>query len=282
MLRILEKDGKKYVLLTELYGKLKLQKAIYSKFYKDKLINSEYATEGVEYLYLGIKTTDKGGRPKPDYLLSLSFAKSIIVQSKRKAGKKYHSWLVEVEKKVASNELLLSEEQVKHLVKLKLLFKHLCYDKEKIAVVDDKKNPYAEYSMWRSRLLNISPSVFNESIKQYCIDDLKNMKGRNKQEKLLILDKYDSIREAVLSFVEHKGEYDSVCLISIINRMASTEGTELFRAGGEDLVRRKEEPPVMLPSKRKSKLEQELVKPTNPKLSWDYPHSLSKPKPKSK
>lgn len=269
MLRILEKDGKKYVLLTELYGKLKLQKAIYSKFYKDKLINSEYATEGVEYLYLGIKTTDKGGRPKPDYLLSLSFAKSIIVQSKRKAGKKYHSWLVEVEKKVASNELLLSEEQVKHLVKLKGLFKHLCYDKEKIAVVD-KKNPYAEYSMWRSRLLNISPSVFNESIKQYCIDDLKNMKGRNKQEKLLILDKYDSIREAVLSFVEHKGEYDSVCLINIINRMASTEGTELFRANG-DLVRKKEEP-VMLPSKRKNN----LVKPTDSKLSWDYPHSLSK------
>lgn len=253
MLDIKEINGVKCVELSELYAKLELLPQNYAKFIKAQIVNSLYAKPGIEYSYLGKKTSDKGGRPKDEYIVTLDFAKELIILSKSKVGKRFRDWLISISAQVENRELH-TDDQVVYLVKLKEIFKYVCYQKDieekhKVTFVEQshKKNAYAEFNIWRNSMLNLDPSVLNERIKQYCIENGKRIKANStKRDQLLMLDKYETIRNAVWDFLQLKGEVNSMRLANLVKRMAEAEGAQLFRTNEDDLFRQKEQ--LVLPS----------------------------------
>lgn len=88
--------------------------------------------------------------------------------------------------------------------------------------------------------------AYEVSAVKYCIDNSKTIKSNlNKKEKLLILDKYISIRNAVWDFLELKGEVNSLRLANLVKKMAEAEGTSLFRNNEPTLFKEKETLPLL-------------------------------------
>ena len=248
MLNITEVNGVKYITLVDLYEALELTASNYGKFISDQLTDNQYASEGVEYSYLGTKTTIKGGRPRKDYLLTIPFAKDIIIRSRSKVGKKYRDWLISLETSVNQGDLL-THDQVIYLTKLKEVFKYItnCKEAERInhevfvSVYTGTGNPNAAFHMMRNELLNIKPEVIEQRLKQYCIDNQRPVpKNSSKMEKMILINKYEVLRNGVWDFLYGNGHVNAFALAELVKRMAETENAPLFRKNEDNFFQAKE------------------------------------------
>lgn len=245
MLKIIEKEGKKFVTLSELYSKLELDKTHYQRFIKEQISQNEYAQEGKDFSPLG--AISSGGRPKADYLLSNEFAKDIILRSKSKVGKKFRDWLISLEKQKDSGDLL-THEQIIYLVQLKEVFKYLSNCKEaqqkhleKFVKESDLKNPYAEFYTYRNQILGLGKKEIDNRIKAYWAENSIAIKAKTQADKLALLDKYEILRNGIWDFLECHNSEQSLKLANLAMQMARTENLPVLKKNEDTLFSSKEE-----------------------------------------
>lgn len=237
-----------YVDARELHSLLDSKKA-FSTWIKKK-IKSAYLEINKDFIPKWEESS--GGRRSTNYLLTVDAAKHIAVIQQTKEGKELRDYLLSLDKKVQNSELH-TDDQIIKMIQLKEVFKYVCYqdDVERLHQAKfvsenyNKKNPYSEFHIWRNKMLELEPKVVEERIKQYCAEHIKSIKVKSKKEKLIIIDKYETIRNAVWDFLELKGELNALKVANLVKRMAETEGTILFRNNESDLFRQKEELPLL-------------------------------------
>lgn len=158
--------------------------------------------------------------------------------------------LKDLEKQKYSYELL-THEQILYLVQLKEVFKYVAHQeliedahKEKFASTSNAKNPFAEFHKWRNEILDIKPEIINERIKQYCIKNnialTKKFLEKTKREKILILDSYESVRNAVWDFLQIKEAVNALNLANLVGDMIRTEKGEILRVNEDNLFQKKQ------------------------------------------
>lgn len=159
--------------------------------------------------------------------------------------------LKEVEKKVNSFELL-NEEQILYLIRLKEVFKYVSHQtaieeahKQVYAAKSAAKNPFAEFNLWRNKILDIEPETIDARIRQYCIDNnialTTNILKKTKQEKILLLDNYEAVRNAVWDFLKIQGEVNAMNLAKLVEKMIRIEKGEVLRVNETDLFHEKQD-----------------------------------------
>ena len=159
--------------------------------------------------------------------------------------------LKEVEKKVNSYELL-DEEQILALIRLKEVFKYVAHQtaieeahKQVFAAQSTTKNPFAEFNMWRNKILDIEPATIDERIRQYCVDNkialTTKILRKTKQEKILMLDSYEAVRNAVWDFLQIQGEVNAMNLARLVEKMIRIEKGEVLRLNETDLFHEKQD-----------------------------------------
>jgi hypothetical protein len=159
--------------------------------------------------------------------------------------------LKEVEKKVNSFELL-NEEQILALIRLKEVFKYVAHQtaieeahKQVFAAHSAAKNPFAEFNMWRNKILDIEPATIDERIRQYCVDNkialTTKILRKTKQEKILMLDSYEAVRNAVWDFLQIQGEVNAMNLARLVEKMIRIEKGEVLRINETDLFHEKQD-----------------------------------------
>ena len=159
--------------------------------------------------------------------------------------------LKDIERKQNSFELL-NEEQILSLIRLKEVFKYVAHQemienahKEVFAARSGSKNPFAEFNNWRNKILDISAQVIDERIKEYCIQNDISLTNKiikkPKREKILLLDSYESVRNAVWDFLKITGEVNAYNLANLVEKMIRIEKGEIFRKNETDLFRDKQD-----------------------------------------
>lgn len=159
--------------------------------------------------------------------------------------------LKELERQKNSYELL-THEQILKLVRLKEVFKFVAHQemiedahKEVFAAQSGSKNPFAEFNAWRNKILDIEPEVINERIKQYCIDNslplTNKILRKPKREKILLVDSYDAVRNAVWDFLQIEGEINALNLANLVSNMIRIEKGEVLQNNESDLFHTKQD-----------------------------------------
>ncbi len=159
--------------------------------------------------------------------------------------------LKKIEEKKNSFELL-SHEQILALVRLKEVFKYVAHQemiedahKEVYAAQSSSKNAFAEFNIWRNKVLDISVDVINERIKQYCIANsialTTKLLNKPKRDKILLLDSYDAVRNAVWDFLQIEGAVNALNLANLVRDIIRTENGEVLRSNDTDLFHTKQD-----------------------------------------
>lgn len=113
----LDIDSTGHTTARKLYKWLELRPGDYSRWVKQNITENPYAEEGKEYSALVRKTSEQGGRPSADYLLSASFAKKLAMMSRSEKGEQAREYFVRVEDALAKAvltpaEMLLRNAQI--------------------------------------------------------------------------------------------------------------------------------------------------------------------------
>jgi hypothetical protein len=102
------------------------------------------------------------------------------------------------------------------------------------------QNPYIEFNVWRNKILEIEPQKIDSLIKEYCIENQKNIKNFNKHQKLNLLDNHLGLRNAVWDFLTIKGEINALKLANLVKRMADAENLTIYKKNENNLFQQKE------------------------------------------
>jgi hypothetical protein len=153
-----------------------------------------------------------------------------------------------LEQKRESNQLL-NHEEILALVRLKEVFKYVAHQeiietthKEVFAAQSGSENPYAEFYRWRNKVLDIDKAQVDERIKKYCLkNNIPLIKGKNKREKIIAMDCYESVRIAVWDFLEIKGEVNALTLAGLVKDMIKTEKGTIKRTNDSNLFEPKQD-----------------------------------------
>jgi hypothetical protein len=159
--------------------------------------------------------------------------------------------LKELERQKDSFELL-SHDQILKLVRLKEVFKYVAHQeiiedahKELFAARSGSKNPFAEFNTWRNKILDIEPAVIDERIRQYCIDNKialsTKILRKSKRDKILLIDTYDAVRNAVWDFLQIQGEINALNLANLVGNMIRIEKGEIMPKNETDLFHQQQD-----------------------------------------
>lgn len=146
---------------------------------------------------------------------------------------------------------LLTHAQILFLVRLKEVFKYVAHqnavedaNRDVFAASSSAENAFAAFHRWRNKILDIAPQTINDRIKQYCIENhialTNKMLSKSKNEKILLLDSYESVRNAVWDFLNIQGEVNALNLANLVGDMIRTEKGEVKRANIDDLFTEKQ------------------------------------------
>lgn len=95
IIKITETNGRKAVSAKELYEKLGLNKAVWSRWYDKNIIKNPYAIENEDWVGFNIVLN---GNETQDFALSLDFAKKLSMMARTEVGEKMRQYFIEVEK----------------------------------------------------------------------------------------------------------------------------------------------------------------------------------------
>ncbi|WP_183565631.1 KilA-N domain-containing protein [Mucilaginibacter sp. SP1R1] len=146
---------------------------------------------------------------------------------------------------------LLTHAQILFLVRLKEVFKYVAHqnavedaNRDVFAATSSAENSFAAFHRWRNKILDIAPQTINDRIKQYCIENhialTNKMLSKSKNEKILLLDSYESVRNAVWDFLNIQGEINALNLANLVGDMIRTEKGEVRRHNETDLFQEKQ------------------------------------------
>ncbi len=158
--------------------------------------------------------------------------------------------LKKIEAQIQSNEFI-DKKTILYLIELKEVFKYVAHQKaveethkEVYAAHSTAKNPYADFNQFRNEILNLTESVINKRIEQYCIDNkialTKKMINKTKHEKLLMLDSYESVRNAVWDYLKIDGQINALNLANLVYDIIKTEKGEILRNNEDTLFEQKQ------------------------------------------
>jgi hypothetical protein len=185
-------------------------------------------------------------------------AKDIAIKFAAWLSPEFELYLIEkiqeleaLEKKTINHELL-SHEQILLLVTLKEVFKFVVNQeiieeahKDVFAAKSKEKNPYTEFNLWRNKILGIEKGIIEERIKQYCLDNkipiTKRILNKPKREKIIMLDSYEALRNAVWDFLQIHGEVNALNLANLVEKMIRIEKGEILRENKTDLFHQKQD-----------------------------------------
>jgi len=159
--------------------------------------------------------------------------------------------LKELDEKRNSYELL-TREQVLYLVQLKEVFKYVAHQeavenahKDVFASKSSSKYAFADFNTWRNEILEISPTIINERIQKFCIEHnialTKKLLSKTKREKLLIIDSFETVRNAVWDFLNIKGEVNALNLANLVGDIIRTEQGQVMQENKTDLFHEKQD-----------------------------------------
>jgi hypothetical protein len=146
---------------------------------------------------------------------------------------------------------LLTHDQILYLTRLKEVFKYVAHQeiiedahKDVYAARSSAKNPFLEFNMWRNKILDIGTNVIDDRIKKYCIENqiaLNPVLRKTRREKILILDSYESVKNAVWDFLSIQGEVNALNLATLVGNMIKVEKGEVLRENETDLFHTKQD-----------------------------------------
>jgi|ERR1019366_1445518 hypothetical protein len=147
---------------------------------------------------------------------------------------------------------LLTHEQILAVIKLKEVFKYVAHQeivedahKDVFAAKSNAKNPFAEFNVYRNEILNIEAKIVDERIKQYCIDNnialTTKILSKSKRDKLLMLNDYGSVKNAVWDFLEINGEVNALNIATLVGDILKIEKGEIIRKNETDLFHEKQD-----------------------------------------
>ena len=246
------KEGKlgQIIYSVDLYDYLELEKSNHSKWIKKHIEQNIYAEEGKDF-YLSFGTSEKGrGQFRKNYELHSDFALKLCMVSNSKIGEKVRNEIVSLVNAKKDNDLL-THDQVIYLSKLKAVFSFIseCKKAEQINLDNHVKNsnsksPFAEFHKMRNDILKLDSKVIDERLKQYCIDNQRLLpKSKSKVEKLIVIDKYEVLRNGVWDFLTACNEEQSLKLANLVKKMAEAENLAIKRVNDFDLLNSKIELP---------------------------------------
>ena len=159
--------------------------------------------------------------------------------------------LEELERKTNSFELL-NHEQILKLVRLKEVFKYVAHQeiiedahKEFFAAKSGAKNPFSEFNSWRNKILDLDKDIIDNRIKQYCIENkialTKKILNKDKRSKILMVDTYEAVRNAVWDFLQIEGEVNALNLANLVQNMIRIEKGEVMQKNESDLFHSKQD-----------------------------------------
>ena len=116
----LDIDETGHTTARKLYAWLELDQTSYARWVRMNITENPYAEEGIEFSALMPKTSELGGRPTIDYLLSASFAKKLAMTSRSPKGEETRDYFIKVEaalvkavnKPMTKSELALWSAQI--------------------------------------------------------------------------------------------------------------------------------------------------------------------------
>jgi phage anti-repressor protein len=247
-LNVFESKLGQSVKATELYDFLELAKSQYSRFILKEVLENPYATIEKDYstCMASNSIAGKKGQFRKEYHLHIDFAKKLCMVSKSKKGNEIRNYLVKLTKQIEENDLL-THEQVIFLSKLKVVFSFIseCKKSEQLHLnkhvqESNSKNPYAEFHAMRNKILEIDPATIDERIKLYCIENQRLLpKNKSKTEKLIILDKYEVLRNGVWDYLRATENTQAMKLSNLVKEMAMVEQTTINRVNESNLVNNK-------------------------------------------
>jgi len=189
-----------------------------------------------------------GGRPTIEYQLNRDAALSITMMSGGKNASTVRKKLIELFNH-RENKDLLSHDEVVMLSVLKNFFKYVENQKsiqkihldKHVAESQSKGNKFAEFNVWRNNILGIEKEDLDAKIKAFCIENSKRLPNiKSNSEKILFLNEYDSLRNAVWDFLKVQGNFNAEKLSGLVKRIAETENLQCYRTNEDDLFRKKE------------------------------------------
>ncbi len=146
---------------------------------------------------------------------------------------------------------LLTLQEVLYLIKLKEIFKYVAHQnavesahKDIHVAISSSKNPFAEFNKWRNDILDISVETINERIKEYLQQNnkilTKSILRKTRNEKILMFDSKESVRNAVWDFLSIKGEVNALSLANFVGDIIRIENGEVIRENIDDLFHSKQ------------------------------------------
>jgi phage anti-repressor protein len=247
------KKGKLGDMVTSiaLHDYLELRKDHYSRWLKKHIINNLYADEGKDYNIV-TQTELKHGNFRKDYELHVDFALKLCMVSNSPVGETTRNELVDLNNQKKNLDLFTADEII-HLSKLKAVFSYVaeCEKAKKINMgkfVDNSnsKNPYGEFHVWRNEILKLDKGVIDERLKNYCIENHRQLPKSKKQiEKLIVIDKYEVLRNGVWDFLTASNEKHAMKLANLVKDMAEAENLAIRRVNEFDLMNKKKDLPKL-------------------------------------
>jgi len=158
--------------------------------------------------------------------------------------------LKKIEEQIKSNEFI-DKKTILYLIEIKEVFKYVANQKaaeethkEVFAANSNAKNPYADFNKWRNEILNLTEDVINKRIEQYCkekgIAVTKKIFNKTKHEKLLMLDSYEAVRNAVWDYLKIDGQIDALNLANLVYDIIKMEKGEVLRHNEDTLFENKQ------------------------------------------
>ena len=236
---------------VDLYDYLELRKAHYSRWLKKHIIDNLYADEGNDYSPLMV-SEQKRGNFRKDYELHVDFALKLCMVSNSPVGETTRNELVDLTNQRKNLDLFTAEEII-HLSKLKAVFSYVteCEKAKSLNMakfVDNSysKNPYGEFHAFRNEILKLDKAVIDERLKNYCIENHRQLPKSKKQvEKLIVIDKYEVLRNGVWDFLTASNEKHAMKLANLVKDMAEAENLAIRRVNDFDLMNKKKDLPQL-------------------------------------
>lgn len=247
MIQIIETKLGQSVKMTELYDYLELSKNYYSRFIAKEIENNPYCVDNVD-CYTPVQVTSESGRYRQEYFVHIDFAKKICMLSKTKKGEEIRNELVKLTKQ-KENLDLLTHEQVLFLTALKTFYKYVEnqteikneHQKKYVSEHPNKFNRFAEFNIWRNKMLDIEPKTLNKMVIDFTVKNQKQInKSISKDRIINLLDSYDGLKNAVWDCLNVRGEINALKIAELVKNMAKVENLAIFKTNETDLFRTKE------------------------------------------
>ena len=236
---------------VDLYDFLELNKAKYSRWTKKMIEDNMFADINTDYLPLS--ATKKGrGQFRKNYELHIDFALKLCMVSNSPVAEATRNYLVDLSNKRKDLDLFTADEII-HLSKLKAVFSYIteCEKAEKLNMatfVGNRKDKYAfsDFHKYRNDILKLDKTTIDNRLKEYCIDNQRPLPNSKKKiEKLIVIDKYEVLRNGVWDFLTASKEKHAMKLANLVKDMAEAENLAIKRVNEFDLINNKKELPKL-------------------------------------